>query len=228
MQGTVYLTDLRYILETFGVPLTYDHTSKNFDFETYFTLNSDFVTCLSLSLVAVLVVVMLVTADLMTTVLVTLMVLITDFLLVGSIDYLGLTFNGIVVLNVVLAVGTSVDYSTHIAYGYQTQAVPPSIQSKSNQEIRIYKAKMAMRLMGPSVFHGGFSTFSAIILTAPSQSYIFVVFFRLWSPILFFGLMNGLVLLPVILSFIGPTKTLSNQVDHELHIDGHTDLKELK
>ena len=63
---------------------------------------------------------MLVTADFMTTVLVTLMVLITDFLLVGSIVYLGLTFNGIVVLNIVLAVGTSVDYSTHIAYGYQT------------------------------------------------------------------------------------------------------------
>ena len=67
---------------------------------------------------------MLVTADFMTTVLVTLMVMITDLLLIGSIVYLGLTFNGIVVLNVVLAVGTSVDYSTHIAYGYQTQAVP--------------------------------------------------------------------------------------------------------
>ena len=63
---------------------------------------------------------MLVTADFMTTVLVTLMVMITDLLLIGSIVYLGLTFNGIVVLNVVLAVGTSVDYSTHIAYGYQT------------------------------------------------------------------------------------------------------------
>ena len=87
---------------------------------------------------------------------------------------------------------------------------------------------MAMRLMGPSVFHGGFSTFSAIILTAPSQSYIFVVFFRLWSSILLFGLMNGLVLLPVILSFIGPTKTLTSQVDHQLNIDEQLDLKELK
>ena len=82
-----------------------------------------------------------------------------------------------------------------------------------------------MRLMGPSVFHGGFSTFAAIIVTAPSQSYIFMVFFRLWSSILFFGLMNGLILLPVILSLVGPTTTLTIQEEEELNFD---DLKALK
>ena len=78
---------------------------------------------------------------------------------------------------------------------------------------------MAMRLMGPSVFHGGFSTFAAIIVTAPSKSYIFVVFFRLWASIIFFGLLNGLILLPVILSFIGPTITLTTQKSEELNFD---------
>ena len=80
--------------------------------------------------------------------------------------------------------------------------------------------------MGPSVFHGGFSTFAAIIVTAPSQSYIFVVFFRLWASILFFGLMNGLILLPVILSFIGPTITLTAKESEELNFDDSKDLKE--
>ena len=207
----MYLEDLRFITDTFGVPDTFDFSGRHFDFETYFTLEKDFILCLTLSLLAVLIVVMLVTADIMTTILVTLMVSITDFFLIGSIHYLDLTFNGIVVLNVVLAVGTSVDYSTHIAYGYLTQDVPKSIQTKSNREIRAYKARMAMRSMGPSVFHGGFSTFTAIIFTSPSQSYIFVVFFRLWSSILFFGLANGLVLLPVILSFIGPTGSINKE-----------------
>lgn len=100
---------------------------RHFDFESYYTLYKDFVVCVTLSLIAVLFVVMLVTAELITTVLVTLMVLITDFLLIGSIYYLGLTFNGIVVLNIVLAVGTSVDYSMHIAYGFLTQEIPESI-----------------------------------------------------------------------------------------------------
>ena len=207
----MYLTDLRFITDTFGVPDTFDFSGRHFDFETYFTLEKDFVLCITLSLLAVLIVVMLVTADVMTTVLVTLMVSITDFLLIGSIHYLGLTFNGIVVLNVILAVGTSVDYSTHIAYGYLTQDVPKSIQAKTNREIRAYRAKMAMRSMGPSVFHGAFSLLAAILLTAPSRTYIFIVFFRLWASILLYGMANGLVLLPVIISFIGPVDLISDK-----------------
>ena len=62
--------------------------------------------------------------------------------------------------------------------------------------------------MGSSVFHGGFSTFIAIIVLAPSKTYIFVVFFRLWFGILLFGMMNGFILLPVVLTFIGPTHSV--------------------
>jgi len=59
--------------------------------------------------------------------------------------------------------------------------------------------------MGSSVFHGGFSTFIAISVLSPSESYIFIVFFRLWFGIILFGLLNGFMLLPVILAYIGPT-----------------------
>lgn len=59
--------------------------------------------------------------------------------------------------------------------------------------------------MGSSVFHGGFSTFLAIVTLSPSRTYIFVVFFRLWFGIILFGLSNGFMLLPVILSIIGET-----------------------
>lgn len=205
------MTDLRYILDNFGTQETYDVSGFHYDYESYFTLERDFYLCLSLSILAVLVVVLLVTADLMTTILVALMVFITDFLLIGSIHYLGLTFNGIVILNVVLAVGTSVDYSMHIAYGYLTQDVSAELLKKPAREIRAYKVKMALRTMGPSVFHGAFSTLAAILLTAPSRTYIFIVFFRLWASILIYGMANGLVLLPVILSFIGPVDSISKK-----------------
>ena len=65
--------------------------------------------------------------------------------------------------------------------------------------------------MGSSVFHGGFSTFLAIILTAPSKSYVFIIFFRLWFSIILFGMCNGFMLLPVILTFIGPTYSPEKQ-----------------
>ena len=62
--------------------------------------------------------------------------------------------------------------------------------------------------MGSSVFHGGFSTFLAIVTLAPAKTYIFLVFFRLWFGIIIFGMANGFMLLPVILSFIGQTEAV--------------------
>ena len=72
---------------------------------------------------------------------------------------------------------------------------------------RIYKAKMALRKMGSSVFHGGFSTFLAIFVLAPGKTYIFLSMFRLWFGIILFGMSNGFILLPVMLSFVGPIET---------------------
>ena len=59
--------------------------------------------------------------------------------------------------------------------------------------------------MGSSVVHGGFSTFLAISVLSVAKSYIFVVFFRLWFGIIVFGMSNGFILLPIILSLVGPT-----------------------
>ena len=110
-----------------------------------------------------------------------------------------------------MAIGTSVDYSAHIAYSYLVQDVPHRRKYSTPQEIRLHKAKMALRKMGSSVFHGGFSTFLAIVVIAPAKSYIMAVFFRLWFGIISFGMANGFLLLPVML-FVG------NGVSGDLHI----------
>ena len=58
--------------------------------------------------------------------------------------------------------------------------------------------------MGSSVFHGGFSTFLCIVVLSQAKVYSIVVFFKSWIIIVGLGLLNGLVLLPVILSLVGP------------------------
>ena len=65
--------------------------------------------------------------------------------------------------------------------------------------------------MGSSVFHGGFSTFLALSVLAPSKTYIFVVFYKMWVGIIIFGMANGFLLLPVVLSYVGSTETV---IDH--------------
>ena len=60
--------------------------------------------------------------------------------------------------------------------------------------------------MGSSVFHGGMSTFIAISVLGLSQTYTFQVFFKMWVGIVIFGMSNGFLLLPVVLSLIGPLR----------------------
>lgn len=60
--------------------------------------------------------------------------------------------------------------------------------------------------MGSSIFHGAFSTFLAVAVLGSSASYIFVVFYKMWVGIIVFASSNGFLLLPVVLSYIGPVK----------------------
>ena len=94
----------------------------------FYTFYDEFNLCVLLSILSVIVVVFLVTADVMMTFLVTLMVALTDFFLIGFMEYWDLSLNSLVIINVILAIGTSVDYSTHIAYAYMNARVPPDCE----------------------------------------------------------------------------------------------------
>ncbi len=61
--------------------------------------------------------------------------------------------------------------------------------------------------MGPAVFNGGFSTFLAFALLMTSSSHVFLTFFKIFFLVVLFGLFNGIIFLPVVLSLIGPGAT---------------------
>jgi len=92
--------------------------------------------------------------------------------------------------------------------------VPPPGKCKTLFEKRVYKARKALGQIGSSIFHGGFSTFLAIVVLAGSKTYIFIVFFKAWFGIIIFGMSNGFILLPVILSYLGPTHDVGHS-DHK-------------
>ena len=67
--------------------------------------------------------------------------------------------------------------------------------------------------MGSSVFHGGASTFISISVLGFSDSYAFSVFFKTWIGIVVFGIGNGFLLLPIILSEIGPLVNYDDEAE---------------
>lgn len=83
---------------------------------------------------------------------------------------------------------------------------PNTPKYRTDAAKRMYKAQKALSQMGSSIFHGAFSTFLAIAVLGSSASYIFVVFYKMWVGIIVFASSNGFLLLPVLLSYIGPVK----------------------
>ena len=90
--------------------------------------------------------------------------------------------------------GLAVDYGAHIAHYFLT----------CDEENRNKRIEKTLINIGPAVLNGGFSTFLAFVLLMTSKSYIFKTFFKIFFLVVLFGLYNGIVFLPVILSMIGP------------------------
>ena len=53
----------------------------------------------------------------------------------------------------------------------------------------------------------------AILPLSLSDSFVFFVFFKCWLAIIVYGLLYGLVLLPLILSLVGPRSTNDREKD---------------
>ena len=188
------------------------------DIEQYFVFLDEMLESLSMSTVAIIFVVTFITVNIQVTFLVVCAVLLVDFFLLALLHYWSLTLNFMVMVNMIFAIGLAVDFSSHIAHTYLITK-PSFAQAKTPSQARQYKAKLAVSQMGSSVFHGGVSTMLAIAVLGFSKSYVFVLFFRLWVGIIVFGMANGFLLLPVVLSIIGPVDSMDakDTVEEEHH-----------
>jgi predicted RND superfamily exporter protein len=105
----------------------------------------------------------------------------------------GLTIDVVSAVNVIIAIGLCVDYSVHICHAFLTV-------SGTKRE----RAHAALVDMGPAVLNGGLSTLIAFILLLSSDSHVFSSFFKIFMLVVLFGVWHGLILLPVLLSLVGP------------------------
>lgn len=109
--------------------------------------------------------------------------------------------NPISVVNFVSALGFGVEFCNHIAMNFMKQA--------GDRQTRAMKA---LAEMGSSVLVGIASTkFIGVIVLAFAPSTIFrLYFFRMYLLIILLGLFNGLVFLPLVLRWIGPSTVIYN------------------
>lgn len=115
----------------------------------------------------------------------------------GVVGYMALwsvNLDSISMVNLIMCIGFSVDFTAHICYAYMSsKATCP--------EDRVRESLYAL---GLPIIQGAISTILGVSALILAGSYIFMVFFKMIFLVIVFGALHGMFLLPVLLSLFGP------------------------
>lgn len=178
------------------------HSGTYQNYKTMEIITEELLRNILLALLCVFLATLFLIANLFTSLLVVTSVVLTLVNVGGLMYFWGLTIDTSSALLLIIAMGLAVDYSAHVAHAFMV----------SPGNCRNQRIQNTMISMGPAVLNGGFSTFLAFAMLMTSASHVFLTFFKIFFLIVVFGLFNGLVVLPVILSFIGPSSTSDHAV----------------
>merc|ERR1712187_860505 len=156
-----------------------------------------------LAILAVGVIVFFTVASPGTSFLITLCVACCIIEILGFMYALGIVIDSVSVINIVLAVGLSVDYSAHVGHCFMTKG-------GDDKDKRVLES---LADIGAAVLNGALSTFLAVAVLLFSSSYVFEVLSRQFAITVGLGVVHGLVLLPVLLSLFGPKAFASADAD---------------
>jgi len=183
-------------------PYFFSHSKVYSAWETDEIIGFELMRNLLLSILCVAIITMLLLGNIFVVLLVLGMVIITLVDIVGLLHFWGITIDILSAVNIVLAIGLCVDYAVHIAHAFLT-----------SEGTRQERATSAVRLIGMAVLNGGITTFLALFFCSFSSAHVFITFFKVFCLTVLFGLYHGLVLLPVLLSIIGPASSSARSSD---------------
>ncbi|KAK9977271.1 hypothetical protein ABG768_019092 [Culter alburnus] len=115
--------------------------------------------------------------------------------IVGVAGFMALwdvSLDSVSMINLVICIGFSVDFSAHISYAFVS-----SEKSSANE-----KATDAINKLGYPIIQGAVSTIAGVVVLAAAKSYIFRTFFKIMFLVILFGAIHGIVFIPVFLTFL--------------------------
>lgn len=120
---------------------------------------------------------------------------VTGFMFLWKVN-----LDSISMINLVICIGFSVDFSAHIVY-----ASVSNRKSSANQRVID-----ALHVLGYPIVQGALSTILGIATLSAAQSYIFRTFFKIMLLVITFGALHGLLFVPVFLMTVGACRNPGN------------------
>ncbi|KAH8738780.1 hypothetical protein FG386_000571 [Cryptosporidium ryanae] len=190
-----YMTDVRKIMESIKEvknPIAY---SPLFIFyESDVSILPQTLYNMGCALIAVLLASLILMPSVSSVIIVIVILCMVDVCIIGMMAQWGLHLNMLTMVNLIMSIGISVDYSTHICHCF-------AHCSGNDRNTRVIET---LGLMGIPIFHGAMSTQFAVTVLAFSDSYVLQTFYKMMTLVVCIGICYGAIILPVILTIFGP------------------------
>ncbi|KAF0990703.1 hypothetical protein HZS_1074 [Henneguya salminicola] len=167
-------------------------------YESYFTIWKEAAISFGVSLVAILSVnLFLYGFEVRMAIIMTSLIYLMNLVNAGFMYARGIHLNPVSLVNLILFIGINVEFLSHIGRAYLSAPSPSRTQ----------KAKFALAQTGASVFSGiAMTKILGVLILSFSSSILFrVYYFEMYAIAILVGSLHGLILLPVVLSYFGPT-----------------------
>jgi len=201
------MDETRALVESWGddVPEAYTFSDKFILIEGYKLIRRELFTNVGLAFLSVAVIVFFTIASPVTSLLVTFNVAFCIVEILGFMYFLNIAIDSVSVINIVLAVGLSIDYSAHVGHCF--------MQKGGDDKNR--RTLEALADIGAAVLNGAATTFLAVVVLLFSKSYVFQTLSLQFALTVILGALHGLILLPVLLSLLGPKAFTSAEMPDE-------------
>ncbi|CAG0900037.1 unnamed protein product [Darwinula stevensoni] len=187
------MLDLRAIADASGLNVTV-HSGPFKFFDQLVMVWPMTVTAVTAATVSMLIVSFLLIPDTICAIWVGLSIASIEAGVVGFMALAGLELDNVTAINIIMSIGFSVDFSAHITYAYvSSRGLPP------NERLR-----ESLHKLGVPILQSSLSTIVSLIPLTFIPSFILMAFFTLNFLVMSLGTIHGILILPVLLSVVGP------------------------